>query len=578
MYKRIKNIFPFIKEIILISLLHVIAVYLTAQENSGTKEIKAAFSELDSRGEIYFSIPLEGTNLQDLATMLSVHDVQGDSIYAFANKKGFREFLTLNLPFHLKQFQSPPMLNKRRYDVPGFYYPTYHEYVQLMESYANDFPGICSLIVAGESVLNRKILFLKITGNPGLQEAEPEFMFSAAMHGNETAGYPLMIKLIDSLLNGYDENAHVKKLVDNMEIWINPLANPDGMYNAGNNSVLLGTRFNANNIDLNRNFPDPVNGDHPDDNPWQPETDAMMHIMKTNNFVLSANFHSGTEVVNYPWDSFSSLHPDNDWYISISRQYADTVFKYSTAYFDSPEFNYGIINGYEFYPVHGGRQDYMNYFMHGREVTIEISDDFFTPGDELAKLWDYNKRSLFGMFQHTMYGIHGLVSDSATGDPLHAKISILSHDKNKSFVYADSDAGDFYRMLLPGIYHLEISVDGYLTKYLNVTLDETKKKENLNITLVKDATWAKGLMKEVDFLFTNPVKEQIKIYFPGSTLGDKNIKILDLNGRVFHDQTYSGIMKNVVINTAHFHQGIYLMSVVIREEISTRKIIVIKNE
>ncbi len=77
-------------------------------------------------------------------------------------------------------------------------------------------------------------------------------------------------------------------MIDNSEIWINPNANPDGTYHGGNGSVYGATRYNANGYDLNRNFPDPVNGTHPNE---QQETAIMKNLAEQNNFVLCANFH-----------------------------------------------------------------------------------------------------------------------------------------------------------------------------------------------------------------------------------------------------------------------------------------------
>ena len=56
----------------------------------------------------------------------------------------------------------------------------------------------------------------------------------------------------------------------------------------------------------------------------------MMKFMREHKFALSANFHSGAEVVNYPWDRWWWLHADNDWFYNISRKYADTVHLYSS--------------------------------------------------------------------------------------------------------------------------------------------------------------------------------------------------------------------------------------------------------
>src|SRR5690606_23026121 len=120
---------------------------------------------------------------------------------------------------------------------------------------------------------------------------------------DELTGYVLMLRLIDSLLATYGTDARITQLVNNAEIWINPLANPDGTFRSGNNTVSGATRYNYNNYDLNRNFPDPILGVNPNQ---QIETTRFRNIAETNNFALVANFHGGTEVVNYPWDTWTN--------------------------------------------------------------------------------------------------------------------------------------------------------------------------------------------------------------------------------------------------------------------------------
>ena len=70
------------------------------------------------------------------------------------------------------------------------------------------------------------------------------------MHGNELTGYVLMLRLIDDLLNGYS-NGLYQDVINEIDIWINPLANPDGAYATGDQSVSGATRNNANWVDLN---------------------------------------------------------------------------------------------------------------------------------------------------------------------------------------------------------------------------------------------------------------------------------------------------------------------------------------
>jgi murein tripeptide amidase MpaA len=98
------------------------------------------------------------------------------------------------------------------------------------------------------------MLAIQISDNVGVDEDEPSFLYTSSMHGNELTGYVLMLRLIDEILKGYGTNSKYTYLVNEVDIWINPLANPDGAYINGDNSVSGATRYNANGVDLNRNF------------------------------------------------------------------------------------------------------------------------------------------------------------------------------------------------------------------------------------------------------------------------------------------------------------------------------------
>ena len=135
-------------------------------------------------------------------------------------------------------------------------YPSYTQYDSIMHKFTDDYPSLCHLETIGTSVNGKLVLALKISDNAATDEDEPEVFYSSTIHGDETGGYVLMLRLADFLLKNYFINSRVKNLVDNLEIWINPLANPDGTYRTGN-TITSPTRNNANGKDLNRNFPDP---------------------------------------------------------------------------------------------------------------------------------------------------------------------------------------------------------------------------------------------------------------------------------------------------------------------------------
>jgi hypothetical protein len=339
-----------------------------------------------------------------------------------------------------------------------------------------------------------------------------------------------MMRFAEYLLKNYNTSSRVKNLVDNLEIWINPLANPDGTYGTGN-TISSPTRFNANGKDLNRNFPDPDVTNIP-----QKETADMTKFMKTHHFVISANFHSGNEVVNYPWDRWSRLHADNGWFYAISREYADTVQAYSPLLEHyMTELNNGVTDGYDWYSINGGRQDFVTYSLQGREVTIELDFYYVTPVSRLDALWQYNWRSLLGYIENALYGIHGRITDNSDGKPVRAMIYLSGHDKDNSQVYSDSLNANFTRLIASGIWTLEVSAKGYISTTISNVSVIDGIPVNLDIRLMPILNAIDTVATPVIKIYPVPASEFIRIIFPERQIGRINVKIFNSLGRAVAD-------------------------------------------
>ncbi|OFX28023.1 MAG: hypothetical protein A2033_14620 [Bacteroidetes bacterium GWA2_31_9] len=447
------------------------------------ENFEIAKTYLENKGEVYFKFVNPGINqILNLTKVISIDNVDNEFVYAYANSKEFDKFLTFNIQYEVLDHPGDLKFEPKMFDsfdkatMAFDAYPTYDAYVAMMYQFESDYPDICKIYDIGTTVDGRKLLFAKITDSLNVREHEPRFMYTSTMHGDETTGYVTMLHLIDYLLSNYGMDSRITNLIDNMEIWINPLENPDGTYNGGNNTVDGSIRNNGNNEDLNRNYKNPVQGDHPDGASWQPEALAMMGFTDTLHFVMSANFHGGEEVVNYPWDSWSSsqrTHADDLWYKYVCHLFADTVHANSpSTYMDdsSPSFDQGITNGADWYFAFGTRQDYMNYYRHCREITLEVSNTKTIPASELLNHWNYLYPSLINYIEQATYGVNGVVTDSLTGDPLYAHIFIQSHDVDSSDVFTELPMGDYYRPLLAGSYDITYSSNGYISKTFNVNI------------------------------------------------------------------------------------------------------------
>ncbi|MEJ2594865.1 MAG: M14 family zinc carboxypeptidase [bacterium] len=473
-------------------LIALFALLLQALILPGQQDHTRAYEMLRERGEIYFSFPADDENVRGnrevLQQLLSIDRADDREIRAYANQRTFQIFAGMQIDYAL--LTPPSMLHDPLMRGPETwrgmddwdYYPTYEAYVDIMNQFAEDYPDLCEVVSIATLDSDREILVLHINDSLGIEQAEPEFLYTATIHGDETAGYVVSLHLIDYLLSNFGTDDYITELVKNIDIWINPLSNPDGTYAGGNSTVFGAKRFNANNVDLNRNYPDPEDGTNPDGNAHQPETLAFMDFAEDHNFVMSANFHGGTEVCNYPWDTWSERHADDDWWIYVCRQYADTVHKYApSGYFT--DLNNGITNGYDWYTISGGRQDYMTYFEHGREFTLEMSDQKLVPASTLPDFWEYNYRSLLRYMEQVMYGIAGVVTDSKTGGAVAAEITLEDHDKDESQVYASGDLGDYYRPVKAGNYTVTFSHPGYQSKTFNDIEVSDMELTQLNVML-----------------------------------------------------------------------------------------------
>jgi PKD repeat protein len=500
----------------------LLAAYIVnSQEN--TSYHNELYNHFEERPEVWFAFQnCHSDLLPKLSRIISIDQIEGCTVIANANQKEFAEFLRFNLPFeilpHTNTLQDEIEM-RDQVDIRNItnwnFYPTYEAYIDMMNQFETDYSSLCEVFSIGTTVQGRDLMMARIAAPAPDSNVKPQFLYTGTMHGDELTGYNLLLRLIDYLLVNYGVDPKVTQLLDNVEIWINPNANPDGTYFGGNHTVWSSTRRNANNIDLNRNFPDPKAGPHPDGNPWQPETIAFMQLAEENNFVMSANTHGGAEVLNYPWDTWQHLTADNNWWMFVCREYVDTVHVYSpSSYYGG--FDNGITNGYAWYSITGGRQDYMNYFHHCREVTLEMSNTKKLPTSQLETHWQWNYRSLLNYIAQCTYGISGFVTDINTGEPVAAKLTIEGHDLDNSHVYSEAQYGFYQRLLDAGTYNLtftapgfqpvsipDISVARYATSHVNVQMDAGELDARFSASAT--AIPLNGTVDFSDESFGNPV-------------------------------------------------------------------------
>jgi len=244
----------------------------------------------------------------------------------------------------------------------------FHDYNSLtseLQNIATNYPNIANLYNLGESVLGRTIWGLKITDNPDIEENEPEVRICGAHHGNEYMSVELPLMLAWLLVQNYTIDPYITDLIDNREIWIIPLVNPDGRE--------AGSRYNANGVDLNRDYGF-MWGQY--SQPFsQPETQVMRENALDNNFILSLSFHCSGDIVNYVWNYKGQPVPDNAVVVSLSEQYGSHN-------------GYWVVEGYDWYQTRGDTNDFSYGCRGDIDTTIEVQTS------DIPGAWDLNRDAM----------------------------------------------------------------------------------------------------------------------------------------------------------------------------------------
>uniref|UniRef100_A0ACD6ADK2 Uncharacterized protein n=1 Tax=Avena sativa TaxID=4498 RepID=A0ACD6ADK2_AVESA len=342
------------------------------------------------------------------------------------------------------------------------------------------FEGLHKPVISiGKSVNGSPLWVVEISDKPGQREAEPAFKFIGNVHGDEPVGREVLMQLAYWLCDNYLKDPLATLIVENTHLHILPTLNPDGF--------ALRRRGNANNIDLNRDFPDqffPINDDI---NYRQPETRAIMSWIKQEHFTASATLHGGALVANYPWDGSRDKRkqyygcPDDKAFRYMASVYSQSHYNMSL----SKEFRGGITNGALWYPIYGGMQDW-NY-IHGGcfELTLEISDVKWPKASELLVIWKQNKMSMLNLVASLVKtGVHGRIFAADTGRPIPGSLMVKGIDSKLS---ASRTFGDYHRILAPGeSYEVVASMEGFTPKRTRIMLE--REAMNLDFILDPDGT------------------------------------------------------------------------------------------
>lgn len=239
------------------------------------------------------------------------------------------------------------------------------------------------------------IRFLKFGINPGSSNlGKPKTLFTALHHAREPLGLSQMIYFMWYLLENYENDAEIKALLDNTELFFVPIVNPDGyLFNELSNPEGGGMwrknrRINADSTigtDLNRNYgyawgadntgssPDPNSEVYRGEAPFsEPENQALRFLCQKYHFGTALNYHSFGNYLIFPF--------------SYNDQPADPAF-FNISDVIAKQNNYviGTSSQTVSYRTNGSSDDWMWGSENIYSMTPEVSSEGFWPDSSLIR-------------------------------------------------------------------------------------------------------------------------------------------------------------------------------------------------
>lgn len=347
-------------------------------------------------------------------------------------------------------------------------YPTHEEITAKLKAAEAKNPGIIKVFSIGKSVQGRDLWMVKISDNVNSDEVEPEFKYISSMHGDEITGRELTTSLIQEIAEKYGTDTELTELVNNTEIYIMPSMNPDGS--------TAKRRANAKGVDLNRNFPDIISDRESTLAGREIENQAVMKFHAGRKFSLSANFHGGTIVANYPWDSKYDLHPLDELVKELSLAYSNE----NPEMRNSSEFPGGITNGAAWYVVRGGMQDWSYFWHNDLQITLEVSHRKWPDYSEIPGFYRSNRDSMIEYMKQVHQGAGIKISRSdVSGTVSIRQIAPVSKDLG-SYSFSGSE---FYKVLPEGSYTFTVK-EPTGTKSIDLRVEKGFMKGNGNYVIL----------------------------------------------------------------------------------------------
>ncbi len=366
-------------------------------------------------------------------------------------------------------------------------YNTFEFVKEKLKLYKENYKEIVKLTSIGKTAELRDIYLLKIGKNS--ETYKPTILIVGCHHAREWMSVEMVMKIIDYLLTNYDKDEKVKNWIDNFEILIIPVINPDGFeYTINYDRMWRKNRVinydGSRGVDINRNYgykwgisdgssSVPSSEIYRGKSPFSElECQAIRELVYENPPAMTLSYHSFSEIIIYPWGYTSDPPPDKEILEEIAIEMAKTTGPPNDNDYPGP-YDYYPMQSSGLYLTSGDLADFTYGELGSLSYTVELnsSQEFFDPPPELIEpTWEQTKGIFFVAMNYVdKLGLLSLNITDKDGNPYDGDIFIVE----KNLKRKTQKPGIFNYFLTEGDY--TISVQG---KRVKVKIKNGEKNEN----------------------------------------------------------------------------------------------------
>ena len=268
---------------------------------------------------------------------------------------------------------------------------TYSENIAYLDSLRTEYPDLISEKWSiGTTHELRHVWAVRLSDNPDVDEAgEPEILLDTMHHAREIMAGEFGIMWADYLCSNYGTDPVITWLMDNRELYLVSIVNPDGVtYNEtiapnGGGMWRKNRRFNSPGVygvDPNRNYPyewvgngsstDPSSDTYRGPSPGsEPEVIALMNLVNSHEFVTHQTLHTSGNITIHPWGFSENPSPDHD----VFQNMGAIMTRYNG-------YDYGYVGDLLGYPVNGVTFDW-TYAGDGHDQIYPVSNEIGNSSD-----------------------------------------------------------------------------------------------------------------------------------------------------------------------------------------------------